>query len=209
MLKLYMGKFSPYARKVRILIAEKELPTEEVRINTNEDPGDYARINPNLRIPALQDGQLTLFESNLILDYLLTTYPDNPLSQPRPPLAPALFRKQQRWADMTVLVTVETMLNSGINVLQMKRSGVEPEQAPYLQKELKRIQHDLDWLEQRATREGFAPGLFSIQDLNLMCALQWFDFRNICTWRGRPNLEAVVKRFAERPSIASTAPKEG
>ena len=208
MLKLYMGKFSPYARKVRVLIAEKELATEEVRINTAEAPGDYAKVNPNLRIPALQDGNLTLFESNLILDYLLTTYPDNPLSQPTPHLAPGLYRQQQRWADMTVLVTVETMLNSGINVLQMKRSGVEPEQAPYLQKELSRIQHDLDWLEQRATHEGFAPGQFSIQDLNLICTLQWFDFRHICSWRGRPHLEAIVSRYAGRPSIASTAPKE-
>jgi len=208
MLKLYMGVFSPYARKVRVLLAEKELAAEEVRVNTAEAPGDYASINPNLRIPALQDGPLTLFESNLILDYLLCTYPDNPKSQPQPPLAPGLYRERQRWADLTVLVTVETMLNSGINVLQMKRSGVEPEQAPYLQKELSRIQHDLDWLDQRAGNEGFAPGLFSIQDLNLMCALQWFDFRHICTWRGRPHLEAIVKRYEGRPSIATTAPKE-
>jgi hypothetical protein len=49
-------------------------------------------------------------------------------------------------------------------------TGLEPEQVSYLQRQRDRIDCCLDWLEKRAAPEGFAPGVFSIMDLNLICA---------------------------------------
>jgi glutathione S-transferase len=77
----------------------------------------------------------------------------------------------------------------------------------YLQRQHSRIQYGLDWLETRATPEGFAPGLFSVMDLNLLCHLEFSEARgDIFPWRGRPNLEAMVAHHADRPSVKTTAP---
>jgi glutathione S-transferase len=69
----------------------------------------------------------------------------------------------------------------------------------YLRRQRDRIDLCLDWLDKTATREGFAPGVFSIMDLNLVCALGNVDNHKSFEWRGRPTLEAIVVGYAERP----------
>ena len=206
MIQLYYGPISPYTRKVRIILAEKELPFEPVTVNLLDPPAEFLATNPNMRIPALRDGELQLFESNVILDYLLETYPGRGSAEP--PLSEKLLRPEQRWEDSKILMTVETVLDSGLNIFQFRRSDITAEQAPYLKREAERIQSDLDWLEQKATPEGFVPGSFSALDLNLICTLEWADFREIFSWRGRPNLEKLVERYKDRESISATRPTE-
>jgi glutathione S-transferase len=205
MIKFFFGAISPYTRKVHILLKEKQLPFETVPVDLANPTPDFLAVNPNLRIPAISDGDVHLFESNVILDYLLSTYPQP--SPDNPPLGKALVRPEHRWEDTKTLVTIETVLDSGLNIFQFARNDIGPEQAPYLQRELDRIQSDLDWLETKATPEGFVPGEFSLLDLNLVCTLQWADFRKPFQWQGRPKLEAIVALHGERESIASTRPQ--
>ena len=72
-LKLYMHPVSTASRPVRLFIAEKKLPVEEVLVDlmTGEHhQPDYVAINPNKLVPALVDGDLRLTESAAILKYL-------------------------------------------------------------------------------------------------------------------------------------------
>ena len=92
-----------------------------------------------------------------------------------------------------------------MNLRQMKMSGFEPDQVAYLRRQRDRIDHCLDWLEQNATRDGFAPGEFSMMDVNLICALGNVDNHKSFEWRGRPTLEAIVARYSTRPSVKVTA----
>ena len=204
MLTFFYNWTSPYSRKVRIALAELEIPHEgKIEDPPNPTP-EFQAVNPNWRIPAIVDGKVRLFESNLILEYLLKTYPGQ--SKETPPFAKGFVRPNHRWDDATTLVAIETMLNSGINLLQMQRDEIRPDQSAYLRREDERIQRDLDWLEKRADPEGFAPGEFSILDLNLICALEWGEFREIIAWRDRPNLSAIVARYQERESVRATKP---
>jgi hypothetical protein len=57
----------------------------------------------------------------------------------------------------------------------------------------------------QATSDGFAPGNFSVMDFNVVCALSNVVLNRSFEWRGRPKLEAVVSRYAECPSVTSTA----
>ncbi len=207
MRKLLCTLGSPFARKVRIVLAEKGLEYETDVLSAFLRPTEtFSSINPNLTIPVLIDGDVQLFESNLILEYLLKTYPDSPPGGPVPPLASMMTRLDHHWEDAKTLATLETMANSLVNLRFLKSSGVEPEQVEYLQRQQSRIQFCLDWLEQRATPEGFTPGLFSIMDINLICPLGYADARNVAQWRGRPKLEAIVARYQSRPSISATTP---
>ncbi|MBI4082187.1 MAG: glutathione S-transferase family protein [Candidatus Lambdaproteobacteria bacterium] len=207
---LYMGYISPYSRKVRVMLAEKGL-----ECTLNESPADERlespwaeRISPCGRVPVLDDNGRVLFESNAILDYLLTQYPDTPRNAPKPPLARTLVRPEQRWDDTQTLIAIETMLDSGLNLLQLDRTGVRPAQSTYLGREQRRIQRILDWLEPRATPEGFVPGVFSVLDLNFIISVQWSDFRSMgFEWQKRPTLAKLVAFHAKRPSIATTGPE--
>jgi glutathione S-transferase len=191
---------------VRIALAEKGIAYEAKAMDTSQPPAQFAKLNPNLRVPVFVDGERALFESNVILDYLLRTFPESAPGGPKPALAGSLTRTDRHWDDLLTLVTVETLLDTGINLYQFLRDGMKVEQAPYLKKELSRTQSCLDWLEARVSPEGYIPGQFSIQDLNLVCALTWADFRKPFEWRGRKNLERMVSSYIERSSVKETRP---
>jgi glutathione S-transferase len=216
---LYWNELSPYSRKVRVMLAEKGLdfeindPPREQRLH---DP--YAKnINPCARVPVLDDNGLILFESNVILDYLLTQYPETPRNAPQPPLVKSLVRPEKRWYDQETLVAIETMLDSGINLLQFHRIGIRPSEfdqigvgsseSSFLGREATRIQRILDWLEKRATPEGFVPAQFSVLDLNFVITVQWNEIRKMFEWRGRPTLEKLVAFHQNRPTLLAAYPK--
>ena len=209
MLNFYYTLRSPYARKVRILLAEMgiEHQANEISPGSMETGSlfgeEYESLVPNMRVPSIRDGDEIIFESNFILAYLLEKYPLTASTGDQPPLATAMVRSAHQWQDDMVLATIETLLNSAINLTILKRFGVDVNKVPYLRREQLRCQSCLDWLEARATPEGFIPGMFSIADLNLMCALQWFDDRDVIPWWGRLHLETIVARYQHRPSVES------
>jgi glutathione S-transferase len=203
--KLYHSHLSPYARRVLIVLAEKGLEHEREKHRFAREFEALSTINPCLLLPVLIDGERQLWGSNLIVEYLLQSYPGSPPGSPQPPLAPRMTRPDRHWEDARILATLETMTDSIMNLRQMKMSGVECDQVAYLRRQRERIERCLDWLEKQATRDGFAPGSFSIMDINLITALGNVDNHRSFEWRGRPTLEALVARFAERPSVVSTA----
>ena len=80
MFKLISATPSPYARKVRIALAEKGLPFElltEVPWNSTTATPKY---NPLEKLPVLilEDGS-SVYESSFILQYLELKYPETPL----------------------------------------------------------------------------------------------------------------------------------
>src|SRR3972149_7013082 len=97
MLTLYYSPNSPYARKIRIALAEKglEFASESMAPGSGAPgrthPGSFETMNPNWRVPMLVDGARRLWESNVILDYLFKTYPDRQ-GGGNPPFARALTR---------------------------------------------------------------------------------------------------------------------
>ena len=205
MRQLYHSYLSPYARRILIVLDEKGLEHERHQYRYAREFNDLPTINPCLLLPVYLDDHVHLWGSNLIIEYLLETYPDHPAGSPEPPLAATMTRHDRHWHDARILATIETMTDSIMNLRQMKMSGLELEQNSYLRRQRDRIELCLDWLETNATRDGFAPGIFSIMDLNLVCALGNVDNHRSFEWRHRPMLEAIIVRYAERPSVKSTA----
>jgi len=210
MTALYYTPNSPYARKVRILLAEKglEFKPELLPVAPSGSgrffPASYEAMNPNKRIPLLVDGPRRLWESGLIQDYLFAAYPHSAEGN-SPPLAPSLTRPGRHWEDLMILNTIDTMLDSGVNLFQFIRGGMQPGAVPYLRREMDRTQSELDWLEQEIGPEGFWPGAFCAMDINLICALGWLELRKPVPWR-RPKLEAFMQRHASRPSVKESHP---
>jgi glutathione S-transferase len=202
-MKLYCSNGSPFARKVRIVLAEKGLACE-TDIQDRLRPVEEA-LGPTLAIPVLDDGGRRLWESDLIIDYLLKTYPDAKAEAvASPPLSPWMARPDRHWDDMTTLATLASCATSIVNLRLMQSDNLTPENSAYLARQKTRVERCLDWLEDRVTDEGFAPGWFSIMDIAFLCPVGFCEARGIMPWRGRRKLDALFDRYSSRPSVLAT-----
>lgn len=202
-MKLSFSNGSPFARKVRIVLAEMALAYEaDVADGLRPLSGE---LGPTLSIPVLEDGPHKLWESDLIVDYLLRTYPEAAAcATGAPKLAPWLARPDRHWHDMTVLATIATCASSIVNLRLMAPDGITADNSDYLARQRVRIERCLDWLDGEATEEGFAPGWFSIMDIAFICPMAFAEARGVLDWRGRRKLDALFDRYRDRPSLKAT-----
>jgi GSH-dependent disulfide-bond oxidoreductase len=72
MLKFYYSG-APNPTKVALFLEEAGLPYEPIPVDTrkgDQHRPEYLAINPNAKVPAIVDGDVTVFDSNAILLYL-------------------------------------------------------------------------------------------------------------------------------------------
>lgn len=87
---------SPYARKVRIVLQEKDIPfelrTEVPWDNTTQTPD----FNPLEKLPVLilEDGKTAIYESHYILEWLEVKHPEPALLPTAADIDDRLFAKQ-------------------------------------------------------------------------------------------------------------------
>ena len=92
MIKLYDSSFSPFARKVRIVLEYKGLNYEVVDGLLKSNHAALKAVNGRIEVPALVDGDIVVVNSADIVAYLdnrypaKSVYPDVPL--PASTLAP-------------------------------------------------------------------------------------------------------------------------
>ena len=75
---LYEHPLSPYAQKVKIALREKGLAFEAVLpqgMGAGGAAGAFVEANPRAEVPALIDGDVRVFDSTIILEYLEDAYP--------------------------------------------------------------------------------------------------------------------------------------
>ena len=90
---------SPYAMSVFVALHEKKLPFEITAIDLASGAASataYTKISLSHRVPALVDGDFSLFESSAITEYLHETYPGQAL-YPGQVKARARVRQVQAW----------------------------------------------------------------------------------------------------------------
>jgi len=108
MIRIWGRKNSINVQKVMWMVGEIGLEHERIdaggAFGRNKDP-DYLKMNPNGLVPVLQDGDLTLWESNVIVRYLAARYGDVNLW----PEDPAVRAETDKWMDWMI-----TTLNPAI-----------------------------------------------------------------------------------------------
>jgi glutathione S-transferase len=80
MLTLYHAPHSTCSQKVRMVLHEKGVPFDEVRIDLGKKQQlkpEYLAINPNGVVPTLVDDGTPIVESSVICEYLDEKYPQN------------------------------------------------------------------------------------------------------------------------------------
>ena len=104
MITLYHYPSSPCAGKVRAVLTEKAVPWDSRIVNIAEKENlrpEYLKLHPKGVVPALVDGEHTVIESTIIMEYLDTRYATDSL-KPRGAYAQAQMRKWTKWVDETL-----------------------------------------------------------------------------------------------------------
>lgn len=199
-MKLVASLTSPYARKIRVALAEKSLPFElEVDIPWLADTR-VPSYNPLGKVPALvaDDGELW-FDSPVIAEYLDTLA--GPLLLPADRVAALPVRQAEALADGITDAAVAAFLEG--------MRPAERQDPAAIERQLGKISRGLTALEARvAQRKGCAGEALSIADIAIGCTLGYLDLRFAhLGWRAsHPQLAAWAAGLLARPSFTTTAP---
>jgi len=207
-MKLYSGPLSLFSRKVEIALQEKSLAFERVMVPFSQAQGYSPKhpavlaANPKSQVPVLIDGDLTLFDSTLILEYLEDAYPQ-PALWPSDPKARARGRLIELTADEILLPLVARLM------YRSEPPDGDPERRLSREAEGRRAEAALLVHYERlgallATGEYFC-GAFSIADIAMFMTIL-FSLRLKGPGLGEvPALSAWYARVGQRPTAAKIA----
>jgi glutathione S-transferase len=195
MLILYDDVFSPYARKVRIALYEKDVPFERVRaLHGDCNRTDFIDVNPRAEVPALVDGDFRLYDSTVICEYLEERYPEPPLL-PKEPRMRAKCRLIEDLADTQLDAALYA-----ITIVEMGRGESFPEMRAAAARDLGRLSGELERL---LGADGFFCDAFSIADIATVPHLMAASFLGFpIDPVAYPRITRWMETLQGRPSIA-------
>jgi GSH-dependent disulfide-bond oxidoreductase len=196
MLKFYYHP-APNPAKVALMLEEIGLPYEVVPVDTRKgeqfSPA-YRAINPNSKTPALEDGDVKVFDSNAILLYLAEK-----TGRFLPANTPVLRGELLSWL-MFVASGVGPFSGQAVH---FNRYAPEPKEYPQKRYAYEAQRH---WgiLEERLGKQRYMVGdTYTIVDIAV-----WGWARAIAfvfgdgAWDSRPNLKRFVDEINARPAAA-------
>lgn len=168
---------SPFARAVRIILDEIGLDYERREEVTTPSAEQRAAATPTLQVPTFWDGDLTLWESGAIAEYLLSTYPQRPAVTP--PLTAHAFRPDALWQEKLSFSTIQTFGTAATTISQMKWTGVRIDGNAHLARSAEKLFHILGWLDGQLADQnsGFQPGCVSMHDIFLAAHIRFVQAR--------------------------------
>ena len=200
MYQLISATPSPYARKVRIALAEKGLPFELLTEVPWDSTTTTPRYNPLEKLPILLLGDGTsVYESSYILQYLELKHPQVPLV-PKDIDGHLAARKLEVLCDgvcdAVVLSLFEKMraVSASLEWLARQRRKIEGGMA-----EMARLVGQRQW----AVGEAFSLGDIAVGTATGYVSLRYPDLQ----WRPlHPDLALFSDRMAQRQSFKDSMP---
>jgi glutathione S-transferase len=201
-LLIYEHPLSPYAQKVKIALDEKGVPYETkmpAAIGTGLPDQDFLAANPRGEVPALIDGDVAIFDSTIILEYIEDKWPE-PALLPKTPAARAQARTIEELMD-----TAFEPINWGMGEIRWFKRA-EGTRARELESRAMRQARGLYvWLERSlGSQEWFGGERFGWADVSVVPYLNGATGLGIGPQKESP-LGQWLARANERPSVTRTA----
>lgn len=201
MLKIYGVPFSAHTRKVLIGVLEKRLEFELIPVVPLAPPAGWRDISPLGLIPVLEDGDVRLADSSVILSYLDRKYPAHPLY----PSDPYEFARAL-WIEEFVDSGLAPHVLRGLlmqRVFAPKFLNQPPDEALIKASLTEMIPPRLRYLESQLTGDYFA-GPFSAADVAVVSMLMNFHYAGERIEEASyPRLWAHLRRMLARESVQS------
>jgi glutathione S-transferase len=201
MLKIYGALLSPFVRKVRCVLTEKNVPYELVATNPFDKSADFVRRSPLGRIPALEDEQgRALADSTVIAEYLEERFPTPPLF-PRDAYERARVRWFDEYADggMAASLTAKVFFQRVISAKLIKGGCDEA----IVASGLKELPNFLAYLERELDGHQYLVAeAFTLADISVACQLVNLRHAGVeIDAAAYPNVAAWFARVVARPSL--------
>ena len=202
-MKLIASPTSPYARKVRIVLTEKNLAADFVVDLPWSPTTTVPQFNPLGKVPVLvcDDGS-TLFDSRVIVEYL-------DLLAPSPALygsTPAERIRIKRWEALADGVS------DAAAAIVIENRRVETERSPgWIVRQHSKLDAAMAAMANDLGERAWCVGeQYSLADIATACALGFVSFRlPQIDWRAKhPSLAGWFDRISLRDAFSATVPRD-
>jgi glutathione S-transferase len=199
-MKLFGTPGSPFVRKVRIVLAEKDIAYDYIVARASTPDSPVPPYNPLAKIPTLvRDDGRALYDSTVIVEYL-----DALGSGPK--LIPEDFESRievRRWEALGDGITEAT-----VNINHEYREPADKQRAPaWFDRQQLKIDRGLALMEKDLGTNEFCFGnRFTLADISAGYALGYLDYAlPEYEWRSKhPALARLAARLDERASFSAT-----
>jgi len=198
-LRLYSGPLSMFGAKVQIAALEKGLDTELIMVPFSmtllyqpKHPEVY-RINPKRQVPVLVHGELELFDSTQIFEYLEELQPQPPL-WPLAPVDRARARLLEHQSDEVYFPPIVRLMDLQDRPQDLAAVAAREATAMYHGK-MEGLLADRDYL----------AGPYSFADIAFYMAQLFGDRMGAAMDDTTPRLQAWRERISRRPAVRQVA----
>jgi glutathione S-transferase len=199
-MKLLASKTSPFARKVRVVLAEKRLPFEFVEENAWNADTKVPQFNPLNKVPVLVlDDGTCLYDSCVIAEYLDTLGTDALI--PAQGVERARVRRDEALGN--------GIADAGIAIFLERKRDAARQDAAWVARQRGKVDAAIAALAADLGSKPFLRGdAMSLGDISCACALLWLEFRlPEIGWRSQyPGLRKWIESLEARASFAQTRP---
>jgi glutathione S-transferase len=199
-MKLYGSATSPYVRKARVLLHEKNIPFEFFPEDPWPADSPIPARNPLGKVPALDIGEENyLFESVVVVQYI-DQFEGKPLEPKK--------RSDDFWRHQWWMALSQGILDAAVTRIIETRRPEEKQMREKLEREEARIHRAIAAAEKEAQGTKYLVGRrLTLADLMMGVALQYVDFRYPHEWRKEaPKLAKWHRGIVKRPAFQETLP---
>lgn len=202
-MKLIASLTSPFARKVRIVLAEKHIECE-LQIDVPWEATTHVpEYNPLGKIPVLMlDDGTPLYDSRVIVEYLDHAAPVHNLL-PKDARSRIAAKRWEALAD--------GISDAAAAIFLEKKRPEAQQSAEWILRQEQKIFRGLEVIANDVGDHAWCMGdNYSLADIAVGCALGYLELRfPHIKWReAHPNLARLASKLNERPSFSSTMPPQ-
>ncbi|MEO8310096.1 MAG: glutathione S-transferase family protein [Caldimonas sp.] len=196
--RIYSGPLSMFGAKVEIAAHEKGLAFDLVMVPFEFGPGyapkhpEVLRINPKGQVPVLVDGDVELFDSTQIFEYLEDRWPEPPL-WPGSVAARAEARRLEHGSDEVFFPHVIRLMNL--------RATPDPVEAPEWKQARAGIEAYYVAMETLLQGRDYLAGPFSYADIAFYMAQLFAARHTVPMTHAHPRLLVWRRRMFDRPAV--------
>jgi glutathione S-transferase len=202
-MKLYQHPLSSTSFKARAVIHELGLACEFVDVDMSKGEHKaptFLAMNPNGKIPVLEDGGFHLWESNAIICYLAAKKPESGLllTDPR---GMAMMQQWLQWHATTFASSTTEVMMESVYLAFFGRKQDPQKYAAGMEK----VRRDLGVLETCLKGKEYLCGKLSLADFSIVSSLLMRTQMGV-DLEGFPNVKAWVGLMEARESVRKALP---
>ncbi|WP_380055048.1 glutathione S-transferase family protein [Falsihalocynthiibacter sp. SS001] len=199
MIRLFHVPLSPFCRKVRLSLAEKNLKFELVEERYWEKDGEFLRRNPAAKVPVLKMDGMMMAESNAICEYIEEKHP-TPSLMPKSAVERYEVRRMVNWFDDKFHHEVTSkLLYERVNKKVMAQGYPDSSNVKAGARNIKYHLDYMGWILDQ--RRWLAGDTMTLADFAAAAHFSALDYISDVDWNRSENVKAWYAKIKSRPAF--------